>query len=65
MAKDTAYNLGVHLQRIDEKIAQSTFDKACNSDIRVDLEDEREATIQCLCICEDAKSLVKSLINRG
>lgn len=65
MTQDTAYNLGVHLQRIDEKMARSTFDNACNSDISVDLEDERKATIQCLSICEDAKSRVKSLINRG
>lgn len=65
MAKDTAYNLGVHLQRIDDKLAQSTFDNACNSEIRVDLEDERKATIQCLRICEDGKSRVESLISRG
>lgn len=65
LAQDTAYNLGVHLQRIDDRLAQSTSDNACNSGIRVDMEDERKATIQCLRIYEDVKSRVQSLINQG
>ncbi|KAA8646129.1 uncharacterized protein ATNIH1004_007555 [Aspergillus tanneri] len=51
MIQDTAYNLEVHLQQIDEKMT-------------TDLEDEREVTKQCLRVCEDAKSYIESLTNR-
>jgi hypothetical protein len=64
MIQDTAYNLEVHLQRIDEKMAQFTIENTNPSDISIDLEDEREVTKQCLRICEDARSYIESLTNR-
>ncbi|OJJ79074.1 uncharacterized protein ASPGLDRAFT_70324 [Aspergillus glaucus CBS 516.65] len=64
MIQDTAYNLEVHLQRIDEKMARFTIEETKTPDIDIDLKDEREVTQQCLRICEDAKSYIESLTNR-
>lgn len=64
MIKDTAYNLTVHLQRIDEKMALSTTETTTPSDTSIDLKDERAVTEQCLRICEDARSYIESLTDR-
>ncbi|KAK4247374.1 hypothetical protein C7999DRAFT_14611 [Corynascus novoguineensis] len=57
MIKDTAYDLQVRLQRIEASLgAEST-----SSDTNIDLQDEREVTRQCLRICQDAQSYLKSL----
>ena len=64
MIQDTAYNLEVHLQRIDQKTAQFTSENTNISDISIDLNDEREVTKQCLRVCEDARSYIKSLTIR-
>lgn len=63
MIQDTAYNLEVHLQRIDEKMALSTT-ATTPGDTNIDLNDEREVTKQCLRICEDARSYIESLTDR-
>ena len=64
MIKDTAYNLELHLQRIDEKMTQSTVECTDAPSTGINLEDEREVTKQCLLICEDARSYIESLSNR-
>ncbi|PGG96336.1 hypothetical protein GX51_07866 [Blastomyces parvus] len=64
MIQDTAYNLEVHLQRINEKMAQFTSQNAYTSDIAIDLKDEREVTKQCFRVCDDARSYIESLANR-
>ncbi|KAH6885016.1 hypothetical protein B0T10DRAFT_409470 [Thelonectria olida] len=64
MIQDTAYNLNIHLQRIDEKIALFTTtsrESVGASDTSINLKDEREVTEQCLRICEDARSYIESL----
>ena len=64
MIMDTAYNLEIHLQRIDEKLALFTTETPGTSDTSIDLKDERAVTKQCLRICENAKSYIESLIDR-
>ena len=64
MIQDTVYNLEVHLQRIDEKMARFTLDSSNTSCITIDLKDEKEVTKQCLRICEDARSYIESLIHQ-
>ncbi|KEY74414.1 hypothetical protein S7711_04456, partial [Stachybotrys chartarum IBT 7711] len=64
MIKDTTYNLQLHLQRIDDKMALLGGEMANTSDTGTDLKDERAVTAQCLRICEDAKSYLESLIAR-
>ena len=64
MIQDTVYNLEVHLQRVDEKMALLATNNARNSDSRVDLQDEREVTKKCLRICEDASHYIESLTNQ-
>ncbi|CAM1504967.1 Fc.00g106040.m01.CDS01 [Cosmosporella sp. VM-42] len=64
MIMNTAYNLEIHLQRIDEKLALFPTENPGTSDTGVDLRDERAVTKQCLRICEDAKSYIESLIHR-
>jgi Fungal N-terminal domain of STAND proteins len=64
MIRDTAYNLELHLRRIDEKMTQFTIDNTNTSDINIDLKDEREVTKQCLRVCEEARSYIESLSNR-
>lgn len=64
MIQDTAYNLEVHLQRVDEKMTRFTTDNANTLNPSVDLKDEREVTKQCLRICEDARYYIESLTNQ-
>ncbi|PGG98152.1 hypothetical protein AJ80_09579 [Polytolypa hystricis UAMH7299] len=64
MIQDTAYNLEVHLQRIDEKMSRTTVESTQNPGIPTDLKDERAVLKQCLRICEDARSYIQSLTNR-
>ncbi|KAJ5452462.1 hypothetical protein N7445_000645 [Penicillium cf. griseofulvum] len=64
MIQDTVYDLEVHLQRIDEKMARFTLDSSNTSDITIDLRDEKEVTKQCLRICEDARSYIESLTHQ-
>jgi hypothetical protein len=64
MIKDTVYGLEIHLQRVDEKMAQLTTDTTANSSSTVDLKDEKEVTQQCLRICEDAGDYIASLTNQ-
>ena len=62
MIQDTAYNLQVHIQRIDEKMAPFTTNTI--SDLNIDLEDERVVAKQCLQICEEARLYTGPFINR-
>ncbi|KAJ5283468.1 hypothetical protein N7497_003755 [Penicillium chrysogenum] len=64
MIQDTVYNLEVHLQRIDEKMARFAPDNSKTSDLTVDLKDEKEMTKQCIRICEDARSYIESLTHQ-
>ncbi|KAL2816989.1 hypothetical protein BDW59DRAFT_152905 [Aspergillus cavernicola] len=64
MIQDTVYSLEVHLQQIDEKMAQFTVENTNGSTINIDLKDEKEVTKQCLRICEDARSYIESLTTR-
>ena len=64
MIQDTAYNLELHLRRIDEKMTRLNIENTNASGVSINLEDEREVTKQCLRICEDAKSYIKSLSDR-
>jgi hypothetical protein len=61
MIQDTVYALEIHLQRVDEKMAQLTTHTTTNSSSTVDLKDEKEVTQQCLRICEDAGDYIASL----
>jgi hypothetical protein len=62
MIKDTAYNLEMRLQRIDEKITAVGADHpTLLEDSSIDLQDEKAVTVQCLRICERASSFIKSL----
>ncbi|ETN40282.1 uncharacterized protein HMPREF1541_04558 [Cyphellophora europaea CBS 101466] len=64
IVQDTAYDLELHLRRIEEKMTQINVHIAPASSVDVDLKDEREVTQQCLRICEDAKSYIKSIMDR-
>jgi hypothetical protein len=59
MIKDTGYNLELRLQRVEESLRNDST----SAGINVDLQDEREVTRQCLRICQDAQSYLKSLEN--
>ncbi|KAJ5559595.1 TPR repeat protein [Penicillium frequentans] len=61
MIQDTVYNLEVHLQRVDKKMARLTTDTTNPSSSIVDLKDEKEVTKQCLHICEDLDVYIASL----
>jgi hypothetical protein len=64
MVKDTAYNLEIRLQRIDEKMTSlASYHSAPLEDSSTDLQDEKAVTIQCLRICERATSYIQSLQN--
>lgn len=65
MVQDTAYNLEVHLQRIDEKITQLKSEPTEPPERNIDLKDEREVTEQCLRVCEDAKAYLQSVSDRA
>ena len=64
MIKDTTYNLNLHLQRIDEKLALIAGESTTTSETSIDLKDERAVTTQCLRVCEDARSYLESLTDR-
>src|ERR1700761_5194449 len=64
MIQDPAYNLELHLRRIDEKMTRLNIENTNTSGASIDLEDEREVPKQCLRICEDAKSYIESLSDR-
>lgn len=64
MIKDTTYNLNLHLQRIDEKLALIARESTTALDTSIDLKDERMVTTQCLRICKDASSYLESLTDR-
>ncbi|PKX89425.1 uncharacterized protein P174DRAFT_425346 [Aspergillus novofumigatus IBT 16806] len=64
MIQDTAYNLDIHLRRIDEKLARLMTQDDNASDVSINLEDEREVTKQCLRICQDAKTFIETLTQR-
>jgi hypothetical protein len=64
MIQDTAYDLDIHLRRIDEKLARLTTQDDNASEVSINLEDEREVTKQCLRICQDAKSFIETLTQR-
>lgn len=57
MIKDTVYNLEIRLQRVEESLCTDSTGAGTG----VDLQDEREVTRQCLRICQDAQSYLKSL----
>ncbi|KAH6663829.1 hypothetical protein B0J14DRAFT_552469 [Halenospora varia] len=64
MIKDTAYNLEIRLQRIDEKMkitSVATDRPTLLDDSSIDLQDEKAVTVQCLRICERASSYIESL----
>ncbi|KAG4420660.1 hypothetical protein IFR04_006250 [Cadophora malorum] len=64
MVKDTAYNLEIRLQRIDDKMAAlSSYHSTPPEDSNINLQDEKAVTIQCLRICERATSYIQSLQN--
>lgn len=54
----------MHLQRIDKKIAGLTIDPAQDLNIKVNLDDERAVTEQCLRVCQNAMSHMEELENR-
>lgn len=64
MVQDTAYNLEVHLQRIDEKITQLKPEPTKPPETSIDLADEREVTEQCLRVCEDAQAYLQAVSDR-
>ncbi|KAH7308613.1 hypothetical protein B0I35DRAFT_98974 [Stachybotrys elegans] len=64
MVRDTAYNLNLNLQRIDEKMALFSDERSKDADNAADLKDERAVTEQCLRICEDAKSYLESVMGK-
>lgn len=65
MVKNTAYNLNLRLQRIDDKMESLvTASGPSPSDIDLDLNNERQVTEQCLQICQDAKSYLETLASR-
>jgi hypothetical protein len=62
--KDTAYNLKIHMQRIDEKMVLFKTESLDTSDTSINLEDEKVVTEQCLRICENARSHIESLTDQ-
>lgn len=64
IVQDTAFNLELHLRRIDEKITRLNIQNISTSGVSIDLDNEREVTKQCLRICEDARSYIESLSDR-
>jgi hypothetical protein len=58
---DTIYGLEVHLDRIEDYLTHPATDSTAESNAKVDLQDEREVTNQCLRICKDAKSYLEAL----
>lgn len=62
VVKDTAYNLELRLQRIDQKMTSIAASQLGHpEDNGIDLQNERAVTLQCLRICESANFYIKSL----
>jgi hypothetical protein len=57
MIKDTTYDLEVRLQRVEASLSTVST----GADTNIDLEDEKAVTSQCLRVCENAQSYLKSL----
>ena len=64
MAQKTADELKLQLQRIDEKMADSSSEAARSPDLSIDLRDEKAVTKRCLPICQDAKDFIESLMRQ-
>jgi hypothetical protein len=64
MAQQTADELKLQLQRIDEKMSDSSPEAARSSDLSIDLRDEKAVTKKCLIICQDAKDFIESLMRQ-
>lgn len=62
--KDTTYNLEVHLQRIDDKLAQYKSGITHTADTSIDLCDEKVVTQQCLRICQNASAYIETLTSQ-
>lgn len=63
MIQNTSHSLQVHLQRIDEKLARLMGENVSASIADVYLTDEKEVTMQCIKICQDAKTYLEALRN--
>ncbi|KAF7518827.1 hypothetical protein G7054_g13310 [Neopestalotiopsis clavispora] len=63
MIKDTAYNLNIHLQRIDARLEQLSIGSKASLNTSTNLQDEKDVTNQCLRICEHAKAYIESMQN--
>ncbi|KAH6967643.1 hypothetical protein BKA56DRAFT_497203 [Ilyonectria sp. MPI-CAGE-AT-0026] len=63
MVQDKIYNLKIRLQRLDDKMELLVTERkgTSASNTSVNLSDERAVTEQCLRICQDAWSYIKSL----
>jgi len=59
--QDVAYDLEIHLQRIDEKLSRIEPGGTSNSQSSVNLQDERAVTEQCLIVCQNARSSIEKL----
>lgn len=59
--QDAVYDLKMHLQRLDERLARIDPDEASGVETSVMLHDEKAATRQCLEVCEKARSFLESL----
>ncbi|KAJ5194895.1 uncharacterized protein N7498_008333 [Penicillium cinerascens] len=64
LIQDTAYNLEVNLQRVNEKMSRFILDNINTLDISIDINDEKEVAKKCLRICEDVRSCIESRANR-
>lgn len=64
LIQDTAYNLEVNLQRVNEKISRLVLNKTNTSEISINTNDEVEVTKECLRICEDMRSCIESQANQ-
>jgi len=61
MIQDTAYNLTIQLQRIDDKLEHLTEDSKVAPDTTIDLQNEKDVTEQCLQSCENAMACYDAL----
>ena len=59
--QDVAYDLEIHLQRIDEKLSRIEPGGTSSSQSSINLQDERAVTEQCLVICQNARSSIERL----
>jgi hypothetical protein len=59
MIQNTVHDLNIHLQRVDEKLAD--FSISSSQTPGINLADEKAVTKQCLRICEDSKQFLESM----